>query len=279
MFASLRQLLLTATVVVLAGLFFVWATLSIYGSWNDEWSGYNASARVSDGVCNIAVIPVQGDIIPYPGQSGDDFVSTNPDDFRAMLRAAENDPDIYGVLVPIDSYGGAGAAGESIAMSMQETFLPVAVLIRESAASAAYLAATGGDVVIASPFSDVGGIGVTMSYVENFRQNRDEGLDFVSLASAPYKDYLNPSRPLSEEERRILERDLAVWHDHFVALVAQNRGLSLEAVAALADGTSMPGELAVEAGLVDVVGNESTARQWLAKFLEITVEDVVVCGR
>lgn len=278
MHTGFRQLLIVATVVLFMSLVFVWAALSLYGSWHDEWSGYNASTRISDGVCNIAVIPVRGEILPYPGELEDGLVSTNSDDFRAMLRAAENDPDILGVLVPVDSYGGAGAAGESIATSMQETFLPVAVFIRESGTSAAYLAATGGDIVIASPFSDVGGIGVTMSYVENLRQNESEGLGFVSLASAPHKDYLNPNRPLSAEERDILERDLAVWHNHFVSTVAANRGLSIEEVEALADGSSMPGELALEAGLVDAVGDEWAAREWLASFLEMPVEEVVVCG-
>lgn len=44
---------------------FFTAGLFIFGAWHDERSGYNSYGRVSDGVCNIAVIPVHAEITPY----------------------------------------------------------------------------------------------------------------------------------------------------------------------------------------------------------------------
>src|SRR3989338_11307133 len=79
--------------------------LWIFGVWNDEWSGYNASTKtaISDGSCNIAVVPIIGNIIPYAGAdqdgSGNELPpSTNADDVLATLRVAENDPNILGVF-------------------------------------------------------------------------------------------------------------------------------------------------------------------------------------
>jgi protease-4 len=256
--------------------------LRIFGSWHDEWSGYNASTMISDGSCNIAVIPITGDIIPYAGAlqdgSGNEMPpSTNPDDTLATLRSAESDPNVLGVLTRIDSSGGAPVASEVIANGFKNSSLPVVALIRETGTSGAYLLATGAETIIASPFSDVGAIGITMSYLENSKKNTNEGLQFVSLASVKFKDYANPDKPLTSDERNLLERDLKIWHEQFVKEVAENRNLPIEQVAKLADGSSMPGALALENNLVDFLGDQETARVWFAEQLEISPEEVVFC--
>jgi len=258
--------------------------LQMYGSWYDEWSGYNASVMISDGSCNIVVIPITGDIIPYAGADKDGTTydtdlppTANPDDILATLRSAESDPNVLGVLVRIDSSGGTPVASEIIANGFKHSSLPVVALIRETGTSGAYMLATGAKTIIASPFSDVGSIGITMSYLENTAKNTNEGLQYISLASAKFKDYGNPDKSLTFDERNLLERDLKIWHEYFVKVVAENRNLSVEQVAKLADGSSMPGTLAFENKLVDTLGDQETARAWFAKQLEISLEEVVFC--
>lgn len=256
--------------------------LRIFGSWHDEWSGYNASTMISDGSCNIAVIPITGDIIPYAGAdqdgSGNELPpSTNPDDTLATLRWAENDPNVLGVLARIDSSGGTPVASEIITNGFKNSSLPIVALIRETGTSGAYLLATGAETIIASPFSDVGSIGITLSYLENTLKNTKEGLQYVSLASAKFKDYGNPDKPLTSAERDLIERDLKIWHEQFVKEVAENRNLPIEQIAKLADGSSMPGALALENNLVDALGDQETARTWFAEQLEISPEEVVFC--
>lgn len=255
--------------------------LWIWGSWHDEWSGYNASIAVSDGYCNIAIIPIVGSVIPYAGAdedgSGSLPPSTNPDDTLAALRAAEVDPNIQGILARIDSLGGSPVAAEVIANGFKHASLPLAALIREAGASAAYLAATGAKTIIASPFSDIGSIGVTMSYLDNSAKNTKDGLQYVSLSSARFKDYGDPDKPLTDDERILLERDLKIYHDQFVKEVAGNRNLPIEQIAKLADGSSMPGALAIENKLIDTLGDQETARAWFAEQLKLPLEEVVFC--
>lgn len=88
--------------------------LWIWGAWHDEWSGYNASIAVSDGYCNIAVIPIVGDIyIDAPTSDGSEYTAiANADEVASMVRYAEYDPYIEGILVRIDSLGGTPAASE-----------------------------------------------------------------------------------------------------------------------------------------------------------------------
>lgn len=190
---------------------------------------------------------------------------------------AIDDPNVQGILVRIDSPGGYPVASEVIANNLKTSPLPSVALIRESGTSGGYLVATGANTIIASPFSDVGGIEITMSYVDNWRQNELEGLDYVSLSSAKYKDYLDPNKPLTTEERSLIERDLKIWHDEFVKQVAENRDLPLEDVSKLADGSSMPGALALENMLIDSLGDQETARQWFVDALDLPDEEVWFC--
>lgn len=264
---------------IILGLFTLGLALQVYGSWYDEWSGFNASMYVSDGMCTIAVIPMQGEVLAYEGAYGtgdmDDAVS--PEDVRAALARAESDPFIYGVLVRLDSPGGSPAGGEAITDALKDSSMPVVALVGDRAASSGYMIATGADTIIASSFSDVGSIGVTMSYLDMTRYNREHGYEYVELTSAPYKDYLSSERPLTPAERALVQRDLKIYHDAFVALVAENRDLPVEDVAALADGSSMPASLALEHKLIDSIGNADTAREWFAETLGLALDDIVLC--
>src|SRR3989344_1171382 len=179
-------------VIVLAAF---WAGLWVWGDWHDEWSGFNAQFTVSGGSCNVAIVPIVGDIttIPYPEGATMDPASQYPiavaDDILYQLHLAENDPNIEGILVRIDSLGGSPVASEILADAIKASPLPIAALILEYGTSGGYLAATGADTIFASSLSDVGSIGITMSYLENVEKNRKEGLRYVPLSSAPFKDY------------------------------------------------------------------------------------------
>lgn len=254
--------------------------LNIWGSWHDEWSGYNwnHSWEVSDGYCNIAVLPIVGDITTEPiPEEGSEYPMTNADDVASYISRAEWDHNIAGLLVRIDSYGGYPVASEIITNAVKRSPLPSIALVREAAVSAGYMIASGADTIIASPVSDIGGIGVTMSYLGNWEGNAADGLTFVGLTSAPFKDYGNPDKPLTPAERELIERDLKISHDYFVKMVAENRNLPQEQVATLADGSSMPGVLALENNLIDQLGDQETARTWFASELGIAKEEVIFC--
>jgi len=169
-------------VIAFLGLAMFWEGLWIWGDWNDEWSGFNAQFTVSDGYCNIAVVPIVGDIttLPYPEEDPEDPANQYPtatvDDILYQLRLAESDPYIEGILVRIDSLGGTPVASEILADAFKSSPLPVAALIREYGVSGGYLAATGADTIFASSLSDVGSIGITMSYLENVGKNTKDGL-------------------------------------------------------------------------------------------------------
>jgi len=265
--------------------------LSLYLSASDDGSSGDETAISEDGsattaegteACNIATIRMDGDVLPYYGAnydgSGNEPVyAIDPESSLAMIKEAEGNPEIKGIISIINSYGGEGSAASTIANALKRSNLPTVSYIRSAGTSGAYLIATGANTIIASPWADVGGIGVTMSYVQNVEQNKKDGLDYVPLSVGKFKDAGDPNKPLTYEERSLFERDLKIFHKEFIKEVAENRKLSIDEVAKVADGASMPASLALENRLIDQIGDEETAKSWFALELKMPKEEVVFC--
>lgn len=238
---------------------------------------YSSLGMIGDGNCNIAILPVEGVILPY-GSTVDygEFVTT-PRDVREFITTAENEIGIEGIMLDINSPGGTPVAAETISDLVKNSRLTTVALIGDIGASGGYMVASAADTIVASAMSDVGSIGVTMSYVEESEKNEEDGLTFVELSTGKFKDTGNPNKALSDEERSLLESQLAIVHDEFVKIVSENRELDFETVKSLADGSTMIGEKAKEAGLVDVIGGRSEAREAFASALGKSAEDIVFC--
>jgi protease IV len=261
-----------ASVVLKAFVVLVTFTILIFVS--NFW--YTEKVSVSDGICNIAVLPIEGVILPFVGYGEYELVTT-PATVRAFMESIKDDPAIKGVMYEINSPGGAPVASEQISDIIREGNIPSLSLIGDVAASGGYMIAAAADIVLASGMSDVGSIGVTMSYLENSKQNEEEGLTYVELNSGKFKDAGNPNKPLSDEERALFEKDLSVVHDLFVKRVAELREKTVEEISTLADGSSMPGTRALEVGLIDGLGGRKMAKQVFAETLRLTEEEVIFC--
>lgn len=237
---------------------------------------YGLDEYISDGFCNVAVLPVEGVILPYQGLLDVPLVTT-PALIEDFLATAEEDSGIQAVLLEINSPGGTPVAAERIAERLRSSNLPVVGLIGDQGASGGYLIAAATDYLLASAMSDVGSIGVDMSYVEESIRNEDEGLTYVQLTAGKFKDIGSPNRPITDEERALLQADLDIVHQHFIDLVAKYRSLDREAVVRLADGSTMPGQRALERGLIDQVGGREEARAALATLLAVEPSEIEFC--
>ncbi|MDO8589974.1 MAG: signal peptide peptidase SppA [bacterium] len=248
-------------VLILAVVIGVLAFLA--GSYFSEETTITDSLQQDD--CNVLAFSIKGYLSTYlpsqpEGQEVD--VSSSEDIVYGILRA-QNDPDIKAVMLSIDSPGGDGVAGEEIARALKSLDKPSVAVIRGIGASAAYWAATGADKIYASKISDVGGIGVTASYLNESNKNAKDGYTFVELSSAKYKDTGDPNKPLTQEEKEILLSDVRKAHNVFVKDVATNRGLELKAVESLANGLTYIGEDALKSGLIDEIGDITTATKYV----------------
>lgn len=257
-----------ALAVLLVLLVVVWVVgKNAYRWWNDAVSASATPSyqSASGGSCNIAVIPLQGDIVPYDPLPGEyTSVTTSGDAVVSAIRAAEADGDIQGIMLQIDSPGGSPAASEQMMNELRGSELPTVAYIREIGDSGGYLAATGANTIIASDFADVGSIGITESYVQQTQQDKNNGLQYIQLSSGKYKDMFSPDYAMTPDQQALAQRDIDLLGKVFINEVAQNRHLSTSTVETLADGSSMTAGLALKNGLIDQIGDEETARAWFA---------------
>ncbi len=222
--------------------------------------------------CNVAYIPVHGELVTYiPASEGtttdNSYDQTASEDVTQSIRTAEADPSIKGIVLEIDSPGGSPVAGEEIQATLKRSSKPTVALIRDEGDSAAYMAASGANMIFASAFSDVGDIGITQSYVDNSKQDAEEGLTFDQLSIGKYKDMFNTDKPLTADERALALTELQMDFNVFVNIVAENRSMSTSTVLTLADGASYTGQEGVQNGLINKIGNVDDVRSYLTNKL------------
>jgi protease IV len=242
------------------------------GYFDDALYGDDFSGDSSSGECNVSGISLRGTLVTYIPDDTADLISS--DDILNYLEQAETDKDIKAIVLEINSYGGSAVAAEEIANALKRVTKPTVAFIRDGGVSAAYWAATGADMIFASKNSDVGSIGVTMSYLDYVGQNQKEGFTYNQLSAGKFKDTGSPDKPLSQEEKNLLMRDVNIIHQNFIKAVAENRKLDITKVVGLADGSTMLGEMALKNGLIDGIGRLFEANEYLKGKIG---EDAVVC--
>lgn len=189
-----------------------------------------------------------------------------------FIRQLRDDAAVKGVIVRINSPGGAFGPSQELYMAVKrlaET-KPVVASLSAVAASGGYYAACPATMIMANPGTITGSVGV-MSQIANFQELLQKvGVSFESLTTGKLKDAGSPFKPLSPEQRAYLEALMADLNKQFSGDVAKERKLTPEAVAAIADGRAMTGQRAKELGLVDALGGQEDAIDLLKKLTHLT---------
>lgn len=214
-----------------------------------------------ESVKKIAVITIEGLIMESMG-AGPGTVST----VRNTLKAIEEDENVVGVLLAIDTPGGGVTASDRIYHDLVEfkkkTKLPIHAVFYDVAASGGYYVAMAADHITAHPTTVTGSIGVISKFY-NFSGAMDKiGVSVNVIKSlnsqgkVSFKDIGSPYRPMTSEERALLQGLITEMWERFTAVVIEGRTgkMKPEKIRELADGRVFTGEQAKAAGLVDAVG-------------------------
>lgn len=173
------------------------------------------------------------------------------------LRKFSEDKRVKAILLRVDSPGGAVAPSQEIMREIEKTkkTKKVVASMGSLAASGGYYVACAADLIMASPGTATGSIGVIIKMTNLEQLTKKLGVDFYSLKAGALKDLGSPFRPMTPEEQAVLQKLIDNIHQQFIADVARNRKLPLEKVKALADGSVYTGDEAKKLGLVDEMGN------------------------
>jgi protease-4 len=186
-----------------------------------------------------------------------DGVIVNVDDVLRELKSHRENPGVRAVVLRINSPGGVVAPTQELhdaVLRMRQAGKPVVASLGAVAASGGYYVAVACDQVYANPGTLTGSIGVIMQ-LPNFEQlMKKVGVDYVVVKAGQFKDIGNVARPMTPDERRVMQTLLDDVHAQFIGAVASGRKLSREEVARFADGRVFSGVQAKELRMVDALG-------------------------
>lgn len=171
------------------------------------------------------------------------------------------------VLVIIDSPGGTVTGSEQLFKSLRKLSekKTVIAVVEGSAASGAYIAALGTERIFAPRSAIIGSIGVIFQY-PNFHQLLQKiGVDVESIKSSPLKASPNGLEPTSAEAKAAVASLVADSYGWFKGLVQERRAMDAATLVKVSDGRVFTAAQALPLKLIDEIGDEQTAREWLAK--------------
>lgn len=223
----------------------------------------------------LALLAVFGKVAPHHSPIEGDYIARLNidgiigDDQRLydLIDDIGSNPRIKAVELWLDTPGGSAVGGE-------ETFLrlrvlarqkPVVAVMRSVSASAGYMIALGADQIFAREATITGSIGVIIESAEITELANKIGIKPVVIKSSALKGTPSFVEKTTPEAERVVHEMLMDFYDRFVDMVAERRKLPREEVVKLADGRIYSGRAAVANKLIDGIGGENEAIQWMLK--------------
>ena len=183
---------------------------------------------------------------------------------RSELEKAADDDRVKAVVLRIDSPGGGVTASDEIWTELvrfkKKRGVPIVASFGDVAASGGYYIACAADRIVAHPTTMTGSIGVIMLNFNVEGLLGKIGVRNETFKAGAHKDLLSPFRGATPEERRIVQSILDSLHARFVTVVREGRPrLDPNRIGELTDGRIFDATQALEAGLVDEIGDIEAA--------------------
>ena len=196
--------------------------------------------------------------------------STRQRVLKALREVEER--EFPALLLRIDSPGGTVGDSQEIhaaLLRLRAKGCRVVASFGNISASGGVYIGVAAESIVANPGTITGSIGVILRGNDLSKVFERIGIRFDTVKSGVYKDILSPDRPLSPEERALLQELIDSSYGQFVRVVAEGRSLTEDTVRGFADGRVFSGEQAKSLGLVDELGDEDHARRLAARLADL----------
>lgn len=201
----------------------------------------------------VAIVGIEGPLSHKPSWFGDSYES-----IRARVEAAASDPDVHSIVLKIDSYGGVVsgcyATVDAIRQAAASAGKRLVAYVDEAAFSAAYALACAADEIVIPKVGGVGSIGCLQILVDATGMDKQQGLAFHFVASGEKKAQGNPHAGIDDATLATAQEHVDALAVMFFEIVAESRGISVDAVRALEAGCFF-GADAVSKGLADTIAS------------------------
>lgn len=200
-----------------------------------------------------------------------------------VLEMAQKDKKIRGVILKIDSPGGAYTASDLVFRRIREykstQEIPVVGCIVDQGTSGAYMAALSADYIVALPSSVVGNVGVLLPSISLEGLMEKVGIDNQTITSGNLKDAGTPLRDMTPEEYDLLKSIVMEFHSNFISRVKEARPVTEQDIAVFQDGRVVTSTTGKALHLVDEVGYYEDALKKVESLADVEGPSVIVYRR
>jgi len=186
-------------------------------------------------------------------------------DLTDQISSAQKDHRVKGLLLYVNSPGGAAYACMEIRRYLENFTKPSLAVMDEIAASGAYYIATAADKIVAHANTITGSLGVISIWQDYSGWMKKEGIKFWVWKTGSAKDLYEPWRAPTAEENETIQRNLNQTYEILIHDIARGRpNMTVEMVRQVANGSVYSGLDALKLGLIDEIGDRSDAVDELA---------------
>lgn len=180
------------------------------------------------------------------------------------LKELEKD-DVVGIILDIDSPGGEVVTSEKLYLFFKNLSKkkPVVSVISSCGASGAYMIAMASDYIIAANTSIVGSIGVILETEEITELADKIGVKFTNFKSSPLKASPNMFEKITPDVEMVTNQLIEDIYDYFLNIFIERRNIKAIEAQEIANGQIYTGRQALEFGLIDKIGTEDDAIEYL----------------
>lgn len=195
-----------------------------------------------------------------------------------LLKEIRDSQSAKALIIRLDTPGGTTAGSEALYEAIRDIAKtrPVVAVMDTMAASGGYITAIAADHIVARGNTITGSIGVIFQWAEVSKLMDTLGVRMDEIKSGDLKAEPSPFKPITEKAREVsnsMVQDAFRW---FTGLVAERRHLPMDRVLVLSDGRVYTGRQALAEKLVDDIGGEEKAVDWLVKDKKIGADLEVV---
>ncbi len=230
-------------------------------------------ARVSAEKDRIAILYAEGEIISSESRLGyDNRGNKITEDLANELIKLKKEEDVKAVVLRVNSPGGSGYISEQIWKQVNELKeeKTIVVSMGNMAASGGYYISCAADKIISEANTLTGSIGV-FGLFPNMTGLFDK-LDLTTdvVKTNQYADLGDPSRPMREEEKQLIQGSVERFYEVFLTRCAEGRGVAKAYIDSIGQGRVWTGEQALEIGLVDEIGGLERAIETAAELADLS---------
>ena len=228
--------------------------------------------EVKDGV--VQVIYAEGEITQAnisPFAAGASTIGAGLGD---RLREAAEDDDVKAVVLRMNSPGGDAFLSEQLwhAVKQLRSKKPVVVSMGDYAASGGYYISSAANRIVAQSNTLTGSIGIFGLFPNFSELVQKVGVNVEVVKTNDFADLTisMPYKPLTNEQRALIQRHVERGYDIFLSRVAEGRHMTKAQVDSVGQGRVWLGRKAQTLGLVDKLGGLDVAIKEAASLAKLS---------